>query len=102
MQAPRRHFHEARHRAVDPVTKTFALRVQIVESLPREGGGFVDDRRRFTHYPVTFRKTPHAGPARFNGAAELVAENHRVVHRPTLMAGILMQVAAAHPHRFNR
>ena len=81
---------------VDAVAKSLAGGVEVVQADPRHRALSVDDGRGFAYYPVAHLPARHPATQDRDASAELVAEYHRVVHRPTVVGGPLVQIAAAH------
>ena len=95
MQTTRRHPDKRSHRPIDAVTETEPLRIQVIESLADErrvrrqqGGGFA-------HHPVPLFEAAYTVAGLSNVTSEFMPQDDGIIDRPTLLAGVLMQVAAA-------
>ena len=98
MQAARRHSDKGRHRAIDAVSETEPLRVQVIESLPDERRVGRQHRGGFAHHAVTLFEAGYAVAGLGNVTSEFMTEDDGVIDRPTLLAGVLMEIAAADAH----
>ena len=99
VEAAGSHAHVAGHRAVDPVAEPLARRAQVVASAPAHQAVAADARRRLADHPIAFAEAADARADCRDGAPELVAEDHRHVHRPRVRVARLVHVRAAHRYR---
>ena len=95
VQAARRHFDKGCHGAIDPIAEAEPFRFQVIESLANERRVVGQHRGRFAHYPVALFEAPHATAELGNITSEFMAQDHGVINRPTLLADVLMEIAAA-------
>ena len=95
MQTASRHLNKGRHSTVDPIPKAQPLGFQVIKSLAekRRIGG--QHRGRFAHHPVALFEAMDEPACFRNVTGKLMPQNNGIIHRPTLLAGVLMQVAAA-------
>ena len=98
MQAARRHSDKGRHCPIDPVSETEPLRIQVVESLTNERRVGRQQRGSFAHHAVTLFEAVYAVAGLSNVTSEFVPEDDGVIDRPTLLAGVLMEIAATDAH----
>ena len=99
VQAARGHFHELGHRAVDAVAEALARRAQVVAAGAAHQARAADHGGGFADHAVAFAEVLNVVTGRGHGAAELVAERDRNVHRPRVRAVRLVHVGAADRHR---
>ncbi len=79
----------------DAVAKPLAAGVEVVEPAAGQRAVGVDDRGGLTDDAITFVPAGHAVTDCDNRAAELMAEDDRIVDRPGMVAGPLVEIAAA-------
>ena len=88
----------AGHGSVHSVAKSLAGGVEIVEPATAHGIILVDDGGGFGNNAITFLPTDHVRAEFDDISSELVPKDDRVVYRPGLVPGPLVQVAAAYSH----
>src|SRR5690606_21067362 len=98
MQTTSRNPDIPRHGSVHPVSKTFSCRVKIVSALPGHGIVWVDNGRRFTDDAIPFFPSGDPVSQCHNFSAEFMTQYHRVIDRPTVVRGPLMQITPADPY----
>src|SRR5580692_6398192 len=95
MQQARRHSDKRRHRSIDPISETEPLRIQVVKSLADKRGVGRDHGGSFAHHAVALFEAAYAAAGLSNVTSEFMPQDDGIIDRPTLLAGVLMQVAAA-------
>src|ERR1017187_4106379 len=98
VQAARRHSDKGRHCPIDAVSETEPLRIQVVKSLTNKRRVGRQQRGSFAHHAVTLFKAVYAVAGLGNVTSEFMPEDDGVIDRPTLLAGVLMEIAAADAH----
>jgi hypothetical protein len=98
VQTTRRHSDKRRHRPIDSVSETEPLRIQVIESLTDERRVGRQQSGGFAHHAVTLFEFGYAVAGLCNITSKFVAQDDGVIDWPTLLAGILMQIAAADAH----
>src|SRR6056297_3804213 len=94
MQNPRRHTDMLGHRSVDTIPEPFASRIEVVQSAASHWIVLTDDGRRFTDDALPLVPTFDATTKLGDAATEFVPQDDRIVDRPRVIGGPLMQVAA--------
>lgn len=87
------------HRAVDAVTESEAVGIEIIEAGFDEGRVFGEDCGGFADDAVTFFEGFDARTGFGDDAAEFVAEDDGIIDLPALRAVVLVQIAAADADR---
>jgi hypothetical protein len=95
MQNAARHPHILRHRPVYTIAKALAGAVEVVEAAAGHRIVFGNDRRRLGDDAVTFFPAFHVLADLNDLPAKLMPEHHRVIHRPGVIRGPLVQIRAA-------
>jgi hypothetical protein len=98
VQAARRHFDEGRHRPIDPISETEPLRIQVIESLTNERRVGREQGGGLAHHAVALFEAGYAVAGFRNVTGEFVPQDDGVIDRPTMLASVLMQIAAADAH----
>src|ERR1051325_2119298 len=99
MKTARRHADVVGHRAVCAVTKPRPLRTQVVFARTAIQTLTANCGRRFGNNAVSFSKSLNAIAYLCDRATELMAQNDRYTHWPTLRVMVLMNIAAADANR---
>src|SRR5262249_8948353 len=101
VQTARRHAHASRHCAVDAIAKSFSPRAQVVPAGPAEQTVAADPRSGLAYHPVSLSKSANRATHLRNGAAELVTEHDRDIHRPRVRIPRLVYVGTTHRYGTN-
>jgi len=88
-------FDKPRHGTVGTVTESLSARVEVVFSDPGHGGIRIDDRGGFAANAIPFAKRRDVRSGLDHPSSELMAQRDRIIYRPAMKSGPLMQVATA-------
>src|SRR5579863_665446 len=94
MQTARRDFNKTSHRPVDSISETKPLRFQVIKTLANQGGIGRQPSRCFTDHPVALLEAVYTAANFGNRSGKFVSEDDRVIHLPTLVTQILMEIAS--------
>ena len=95
MQTPRGHLHVRGHRAIHAVAEAFARRAQIVAARAAQHALAAHLRRRLAHHAIAFAEMFHGASRVGDRPTELMAEDHRNIHRPRMGVVRLVNVRSA-------
>ena len=99
MQTSRWDFDKLSHRAVDAVSESFAIGIEIVTAGASHRAVRINHRGGFAAGSIAFFPARDVLAHRVNVSGELMTEHHRIIHGPRMLSRPLMQIASAHTNR---